>query len=166
MTNSVFTIATGSQLYLGYAFNLARSFALHNEIENTSFCILTDQQCTLPKDLSFVKTVPLPGEITHEGLGPKLYLDLLAPTEKSLFLDSDCLVFRDLRFVFDRFSGRPVSVVGVTVADGNRSGPATAAACARFGLAGMPRFHGGLYYLERGAAAKTVYETARRLRPQ
>ncbi len=165
-TNSVFTIATGSQVYLDYAINLARSFALHNEIEKTSFYIVTDQQCTLPEDLSFVKAAALPGEVASEGLTPKLYLDVLAPTEKALFLDSDCLIFRDLRFVFEHFNGRYVSVVGVAVADGDWCGPPAATLCSRFGLDSMPRFNGGLYYVERGATATRVYETARQLRSQ
>jgi hypothetical protein len=164
--NSVFTIATGSQVYLRYAVNLARSFALHNKVENTSFHIITDQQCDLPADLSFVKTAALPSEAAAEGLTPKLYLDLLAPTPRSLFLDSDCLVFRDLQFVFDRFRDRPISVVGVAVADGDWCGPPAAALCSQFGFAAMPRFNGGLYYVERGAAATKIYQTARQLRSQ
>src|SRR5580704_13424796 len=115
---SVFTIATGSEVYLRYAFNLARSFALHNDVEQTSFYVVTDLRCSLPADLSFVRTIDLPGEIARRGLSTKLYLDVLAPTEISLFLDSDCLVFRDLEFVFDSFRGRSISVVGVGVADG------------------------------------------------
>lgn len=162
--NSIFTIATGSQVYLRYAFNLARSLALHNDIEKTPFYIITDQQCALPKDISFVRVMALPSGVAGDGIAPKLYLDLLAPTERSLFLDSDCLVFRNLQFVFDRFAGRPISVVGVAVADGNWCGPAAATLCSQFGLAAMPRFNGGLYYVERGAAATTVYDTARQLR--
>jgi hypothetical protein len=164
--NSIFTIATGSQVYLRYAVNLARSFALYNEIETTSFYIVTDQQCALPEDLAFVRIMALPSEVAGEGLTPKLYLDLLAPTERSLFLDADCLVFRDLQFAFDRFRGRPMSVVGVAVADGDWCGPEAATLCSRFGFAAMPRFNGGLYYVERGAAAARVYETARQLRSQ
>src|SRR5690348_9777130 len=114
--NSIFTIATGSQTYVRFAFNLARSFALHNEIEKTPFYVVTDQRCILPQDLSFVRITKLPSAVASEGLTPKLYMDLLAPTARSLFLDADCLVFRDLQFVFDRFRGRPISVVGVAVA--------------------------------------------------
>lgn len=164
--NSIFTIATGSQVYLRYALNLARSFALHNEIEKTAFYIVTDQRCVLPEGLSFVRVTALPSEVAGRGVTPKLYLDRLAPTERSLFLDADCLVFRDLQSVFDRFRSRAISVVGVAVSDGNWCGPEAATLCARFGIAAMPRFNGGLYYVERGAAATKVYDTARQLRSQ
>jgi hypothetical protein len=163
---SIFTIATGSEVYLRYAFNLARSFALHNDLEQTSFYVVTDLRCPPPADLSFVRTIDLPGEIASKGLGPKLYLDVLAPTKISLFLDSDCLVFRDLEFVFDRFRGRPISVVGVDVADGTWCGPSAAGLCSQFGFASMPRFNGGLYYLEKGTLATSVYQTARQLESQ
>src|ERR1051326_2216400 len=159
MTNSVFTIATGSQVYLGCAINLARSFALHNDIEATSFYIVTDLQCALPEDLSFVKTMALPREVPSGGLTPKLHLDLLAPTEKALFL-------RDGRFVFELFNGRQVSVVGAVVVDGEWCGTPAEQLCSRFGLAGVPRFNGGLYYLERGVVATKVYENARQLQSQ
>jgi hypothetical protein len=163
---SVFTIATGSEVYLQYAFNLARSFALHNDVEQTSFYVVTDLRFAPPADLSFVRTIDLPGEITSKGLGIKLYLDVLAPTEISLFLDSDCLVFRDLEFVFDRFRGHPVSVVGVAVADGDWCGPSASELCSQFDFASMPRFNGGLYYLEKGRLATSVYQTARKLQSQ
>jgi hypothetical protein len=163
---SIFTIATGSEVYLRYAFNLARSFALFNDLEQTSFYIVTDLRCTPPADLPFVRTIDLPGEIASKGLGPKLYLDVLAPTKISLFLDSDCLIFRDLEFVFDRFRGRPISVVGVGVADGTWCGPSAAGLCSQFGFASMPRFNGGLYYLEKGSLASSVYQTARQLQSQ
>jgi hypothetical protein len=164
--NSIFTIATGSVAYLRYAFNLARSFALHCDVERTPFYVITDQRCTPPRDLSFIRTIDLPSEITNKGLGPKLFLDVLAPTEKSLFLDADCLIFRDLRFVFDRFCGHPISVVGIAVADGNWCGPPAAALCSQFGFASMPRFNGGLYYIEKGTVATSVYQTARELRSE
>jgi hypothetical protein len=163
---SVFTIATGSEAYLRYAFNLARSFALHNDVEQTSFHVVTDLRCAPPADLSFVRTIDLPGEIASKGLSAKLHLDVLAPTEISLFLDSDCLVFRDLEFIFDRFRGNPVSVVGVAVADGDWCGPSATELCAQFGFASMPRFNGGLYYLEKGTLATSVYQTARQLESQ
>jgi hypothetical protein len=163
---SVFTIATGSEAYLRYAFNLARSFALYNDVEQTSFYVVTDLRYAPPADLPFVRTIDLPAEIASEGLGPKLYLDVLAPTEISLFLDSDCLIFRDLEFVFDSFRGRSISVVGVGVADGTWCGPSAAGLCSRFGFASMPRFNGGLYYLEKGAVASGVYQTARQLQSQ
>jgi hypothetical protein len=160
---SVFTIATGSEVYLRYAFNLARSFALHNDVEQTSFYIVTDLRFAPPADLSFVRSIDLPGEIASKGLSTKLHLDVLAPTEISLFLDADCLVFRNLEFIFERFRGHPVSVVGVAVADGDWCGPSAADLCAQFGFASMPRFNGGLYYLEKGAVATSVYQTARQL---
>jgi hypothetical protein len=160
---SIFTIATGSDVYLCYAFNLARSFALHNDVEQTSFYVVTDLCCVPPADLSFVRFIDLPGEIASKGLSAKLYLDVLAPTEMSLFLDSDCLVFRNLEFIFDRFRGHPVSVIGVAVADGDWCGPSAEDLCAQFGFASMPRFNGGLYYLEKGALATGVYQTARQL---
>jgi hypothetical protein len=163
---SVFTIASGSKLYLRFAYNLARSFALHNNVKEIPFYIFTDFRCDPPDDLSYVVTLPLPDEMVGKGVATKLYIDRLSPTPKSLFIDADCLAFRDLGFVFDRFAGHCVSVVGIAVTDGNWSGPSTASLCSQFAIPSMPRFNGGIYYIEKGVAASRIYETARELQSQ
>lgn len=166
MQQSVFTIAGRSQKYLKLAFSLARSFVLTNDPLSIAFYILSDLQFDMPADLSFVQTLELPKELADKGIGVKLHLDELSPTQRAIFLDADCLVFQNLQSVFDRFRGRPVSVVGVTVSDGDWCGPRAETLCLQLGISGMPRFNGGLYYLEKGDKARRVYQTARELEPE
>jgi len=160
---AAFTIATGKPVYLEMAFGLARSFRLWHRREDIHFVLATDRdRSSLPSDLVDLDLIPLqPGQY-GSGFTPKLYLDRIAPAEKSLFIDADCLCVGSLASAFQQFSGHAVSVVGREVADGEWFGD-VATICGQFGIGGMPKFNGGVYYLERGAACSRVYETARSL---
>lgn len=158
----VLTIATGRQLYLDMAFNLARSFALWHRHSDIKFYLVTDIEGPTPRDLDFVQRVQKTPQEMARGFSSKLYLDQLAPAEKTLFIDSDCLCLRNLDEVFHRFAGQPVSVVGTMKSEGEWFGDIHAR-CQRYAVAAVPVFVGAVYYLELGAAASRVFETAREI---
>lgn len=159
---SVLTIATGKPLFVQLATNLARSFRLWNEGNGIGFAIATDQPEALPADLDFVRVLPLePGQY-GSGFSPKLYLNELAPADRTMFVDADCLCVRDLRPAFEAFEGRAVSVIGKTISEGEWFGD-VGRISADFGVPGLPRFNGGVYYLERGETSDRVYREAQAL---
>jgi hypothetical protein len=148
------------------ALALARSFLRHNTDGQISFTIVTDRpEAERPADLHVVKWVRVGTKEFGEGFTPKLYLDRLAPAPHSLFIDADCLVVKSLVPAFEALKGLPVGVLGRPIADGEWFGD-IAAICKRLGIAAMPRFNGGIYYLEPGEACSAIYETARGLLPQ
>ena len=158
---TVLTMATGKPLYIELAANLARSFHAWHKNKDITFSIVTDNPGLLPADIlswSHIITVR-PGEL-GEGFSGKLFLDKLAAPGQTLFLDSDCLVFGDLSPLFDKFAGMPVSVAGTYISTGEWFGD-IAAICKNFNVPHIPKFNGGLYYLENGPAAQRVYERAR-----
>ena len=160
--NAVLTIATGKPLYVRFAINLARSFMFWNQKSNIRFWIATDQPCALDRSLTGVGVIRLkPGEL-RKGFSSKLYLDILAPAPHTLFVDADCLCVGPLDSVFQRFKGRPVGVVGASIRDGEWFGD-IGALLRRFHLSEMPKFNGGVYYIERGQIATRVYDLARQL---
>lgn len=163
MQRNVLTIATGKQLYIDMAVNLARSFFLWHPVTSIKFYLVTDHPEYIPADLKdkvIIKNVK-PGEL-GEGFTPKLSLDKVSPEGETLFIDSDCLVFGKLDSVFDRFKGNSVSVVGDYISEGEWFGDIKAV-CTKFGITHLPKFNGGVYYLEKGSVASAVYETARKL---
>lgn len=166
MTKTVLTIATGKELYINLAANLARSFYLWHKNNTITFSIVTDNPHLLPADIASKATIITikPGEL-GEGFSSKLFLDKVAPAGQTLFIDSDCLIFGDLSPVFDRFKGMPISVVGNYISSGEWFGD-TGAICKNFGIPQIPKFNGGLYYLENGGAAAGVYERARDIEKQ
>ena len=160
MKRSVLTIATGKPLFVQLAATLARSFRLWNAGNGIGFAIATDQPDALPADLDFVDVVPLaPGQY-GSGFSPKLYLNEIAPADQTLFVDADCLcVRRPPRRRSRRSAGHAVTVIGRTIRDGEWFGD-VAAISGQFGVGGLPRFNGGVYYLERGETSDRVFGEA------
>jgi hypothetical protein len=162
---AVLTIATGKAVYIEMAANLARSFKYWHNGSNIRFALATDQPQFIPPDLHDIEVISLrPGQY-GPGFSPKLYLDQLAPASKTLFIDADCLCVGPLDAVFDQFEGHAVSVIGDTVSDGEAWGsvPDICEACQ---IESLPRFVGGVYYLEKGEVSSKVFEKARELEPR
>ena len=105
-----------------------------------------------------------PGQF-GEGFSPKLYLNELAPAEQTLFVDADCLCTEPLNEVFDRFAGHDVSVIGRPISDGEWFGD-VAEICESFDIPAIPKFNGGVYYLEPGSKCDSVYNTAQSLKSE
>jgi len=148
------------------AVNLARSFWLWNSGTPINFYIATDMPQYLPADVTaFARMIPVqPGELGG-GFSPKLHLDKLAPEGHTLFIDSDCLVYGNLEGVFEKFAGHSVSVVGGYISSGEWFGD-VAAICKKFNVKQIPKFNGGIYYLEKGKKAAEIYQMARELETQ
>lgn len=163
MNRNVITIATGKKLYVDLAINLARSFQLWNKNSGISFYIVTDLPQLIANDVSkFANIIAVkPGEF-GEGFSPKIYLDQFVPDGQSLFIDSDCLVYGNLEQTFELFLGKPVSVIGGYIADGEWFGDIKKI-CKDHNIAHIPKFNGGVYYLEKGEIANRVYQTAREI---
>ncbi|MDB4902152.1 MAG: hypothetical protein JWQ63_1433 [Mucilaginibacter sp.] len=160
---TVITIATGKKLYLDLAANLARSFFWWHPDTDIAFKIVTDNEAELPDDVkkrAEILTIK-PGEF-GKMFSPKLYLDQLAPEGSTIFIDSDCLIFGNLSHLFDLFKGNQVSVIGGYISSGEWFGDISAI-CRKFNVAHLPKFNGGLYYVEKGNKANEIYQTAREL---
>jgi len=163
MQRQVITIATGKKLYVDLAVNLARSFLLWHQQSDISFQLITDLPGDVPADVTNkIQLVSIQKGEIGEGFSTKLHLDKLIAEGQTLFIDSDCLVYRNLEFAFERFKGHAVSVVGGYIAKGEWFGDVKHV-CAHFGIKHMPKFNGGVYYLEKGEKASQVYQTAREI---
>lgn len=163
MDKNIITIATGKSLYIDLAINLARSFFYWNRDSAIKFYIVTDQSDLIPGDLlEYLQIIKIkPGEL-GEGFSTKLHLDKLAPAGQTLFIDSDCLIFDNLESLFEKFKGNNVSVLGNYITEGEWFGDIKKI-CKDFNISKLPKFNGGIYYLEKGSIATAVYSTAREL---
>ena len=159
---AVLTLALGKPVYIEMAYNLARSFLWWHQDSDIRFYLATDREESPPPDLSAVRFIRLKPNQYGEGFSPKLHLDAIAPADCTLFIDADCLCAGNLDPVFERFRGRPVSAVGSSISEGNWFGE-VAPLCHRLGVPSLPKFNGGIYYLERGKVATQAYAQAREL---
>jgi hypothetical protein len=161
-SRAVLTIATGKWVYLDMAIALARSFLWWHRGSDIEFQIATDITGPLPADMAGVTILRFqPGELGH-GFSMKLKLDQLATADQTLFIDADCLCMGRLDSVFERFAGHAVSVVGSAIDEGEWFGD-VARTCAQFDVPAIPKFNGGVYFIERGELASRVYARARSL---
>jgi hypothetical protein len=145
------------------AANLARSFFWWHPNTDIIFRIVTDNEQKLPGDVKARAEIIhiKPGEF-GEGFSPKLHLDQLSAEGQTLFIDSDCLIFEDISRLFTLFRGKSVSVVGDYISSGEWFGD-IGVICKNFCVAQLPKFNGGLYYIEKGEKASEVYKTVREL---
>lgn len=163
MEKSVFTIAMGKNIYIEMAFALARSFLLHNKDNGIGFTLITDRPISeRPADLRSIEWKEIDAAVFGQGFSSKLHLDKLAPAKCSMFVDADCICFDSLLPAFEAFAGRDVSVIGKRISTGEWFGDVPGI-CRTLGLGGLPRFNGGVYYLEPGKVADAVFKSAREI---
>lgn len=163
---NILTIATGKKLYVDMAVNLGLSFLRWHQGGAVNFYLYTDQPDYVPANLQeHINVIPVTSGQIGKGFSAKLSLDVLCPEGYNIFIDSDCLIFENIEYLFDRFKGHHVSVIGGYVVDGEWFGEVKSV-CQKLGLSKMPKFNGGLYYLEKGEKATTVFNTARELEKQ
>lgn len=163
VSKAVLTLGLGKPLYTRMASTLARSFHRWHRDSEIQFVVATDQPSEIPSDVKKIADILSvdPGQL-GTGFSPKLHLDKLAPADKTLFVDADCLVTGSLDPVFERFKGRSVSTVGRMISEGDWWGN-VAERCEKVGVDEVPLLVGCVYYLEDDATAEEVYDTARSL---
>lgn len=158
----ILVLAYGAKRYIRMAEVLARSLAINSPCIPRA--VVTDSSDQGLADL-YDHVVPFRPEL-GSGLTQKVYLDLYSPFKETLFIDSDCLVIRDLEYLWDKFEGTPFGVVGSRQASGESTfHPRVEALLDKLERDWLPVFNGGLYFFRDDDASKEVFEVARRMMP-
>jgi hypothetical protein len=158
--NCAFTIAFGQKSYRDMAINLARSVEKYNP--NLSFFIFTDRALKIPRYIKNTRVVVCDHKHYGVGFSIKLSLDRLAPSNRALFIDADCLVYKSLNPLFDKFRGISVGVIGVSKSEGEMFGDVDSI-CKSYNVSSLPQFNGGIYYIEKCSESISIYDKAREL---
>lgn len=163
MYKNIITIATDKSLYVRYACNLANSFLFWHKQTDIRFFIVTDLLESIPAEIkSQINIIKIEKGSLGNGFSPKLHLDKVAPAGQTLFIDSDCLIFGNLDSIFEKFKGNSVSVIGDYISQGDWFGD-IGMICKQFNIPNIPKFNGGIYYLENGHIASKIYQLARNI---
>ena len=152
----ILTVAIGKDVYIEHAKNLARSFRFHNP--DLPIAVITDSSDPRLFKL-YDHLIPLE---TQWG-GPfrqKLSVAEYSPFEETLFIDSDCLVTKDVSGLWSLLSGRDFAMPGEPIQSGHWYTD-IAPLLARLGLTNLPKFNSGLFLFRRGDAVKTLMASAR-----
>ncbi len=158
--SGVITLAYGIPKYIEMAKTLARSLRLHSP--DIPRAIVTDTQDDGELIELFDDIIPLRKEY-GSNLRQKLHLDKYSPYEKTVYIDSDCIVVRDINFIFELLKDRSFSVPGENLL---RQGYKDSFidvdfVLTHFGLEALPQFNGGLLYFSKSETANLVFDTAR-----
>jgi len=110
MSKGVLTLAFGSKKFADMAVGLALS--IRRNSPGQSLAIVTDN-ATDDRLAIFDYRIPLPEDLPRD-LTAKLFLDSLTPFTETLFIDADCLVFKDLSYIWNKLSCHPFAAFGFT----------------------------------------------------
>lgn len=152
------TIATGDEQYFRLASNLLKSYRLSTQ-NPKPFCILTDKQncyTDLFDDVIVVENV------TRSFLD-KLQLVLYAPYDETIFIDADCLVYRDLNSLFSIFSeASDFSCFGEVLSLDSKEGWFTNEQIGKYKskIDYTVNLHGGIYFIRKSEKLHDLYQIA------
>lgn len=156
MTRGFITIATGSDLYYQFAKNLLLSYRLRCD-HPFPFAIMCDRENEYTA--LFDKTIVF--QKTERAFFDKFELLKLAPYDETIFIDADCLAYRDLNEFWDFFEGASdFSASGTNFPLDSTAGlfQINEIGDYRERIDCKPLIHGGLYFIRRGTVCDAVYE--------
>jgi hypothetical protein len=156
----VLTLAFGKPLYIEMAKSLARSLILHDP--KLKRAVVTDSD---DPDLHQLFSVVIPYRPEYgNNVRQKMHLDLYSPFEETLFIDSDSLILRSLDSIWEAFRNVDFGATAnqTTLSKGFKDEYMDVDfILSKFGLEGIPKFNGGLYYFN--SRSHAVSDTARSL---
>jgi hypothetical protein len=156
-SRGILVTAYGARRYRDFAVTLARSLDLYSP--SIPRAVVTDGED--PRLARFYQHLVPFREERGPGFFQKLWLLEYSPFDRTLYLDSDALVVRDLDFLWEMFEGHAFAAVGERYrSEGYWCGD-LAERCRRFGVPSVPTFNGGLFYFEKGPAAQGFFREAR-----
>jgi hypothetical protein len=155
--SGILTIATGRQEYKDMAVSLAIS--LRRFSPTLPLAVVTDDD-----SLNDFFDVIIPVDWSRgRGVLQKLYIDQYSPFRCTLFIDCDCIVFRDVSYAFDVFFGGH-SIITSDVYELSARKPRELnfeKMQQKVGQSWLHGFNGGAYYVEKGTTSQQVFELAR-----
>lgn len=159
-TRGILTLAHGQQKYVDMAIYLARSIRMNSP--NQTLAVVTDRSEMEMKPW-FDVVVPLNPEHGTGMAAQKLDLYDNSPFRETIYIDADCLVVRDLSFLWNLFEGRDMSAIGSEMRSGFWAGMDVQATCSKLAIPYIVQLNGGVFYFRRGELAGRIFRTAREL---
>jgi hypothetical protein len=161
-------IALDDRRYVDLAVNLALSI---RRCETRPVSLVTSPGTTLSpgeRDL-FDAVITAPPEGTLKGAMNKARLYDLTPYDRTMYLDSDCLLFSPrIEFFWHTYRGHPVAVEGHRQAQGpvfacSLGTKDAATLCTLMNVPYLTVFNAGVIYFERTDAARRVFDKVKEL---
>ena len=167
-TEGYIVLAFDDSRYLDLAANLALSI---RRAEARPISVIVNRAVQVPDEVRalFDQVIVAPEDDTVRGAMNKLRLYGLTPYDRTLYLDSDCLLFSPrIAFFWQKYRGRGFVVEGHRQSEGSvfacSLGEKDAAVlCRLLDIPFLSVFNAGAIYFERGPEAARVFDTTRAL---
>ncbi len=159
MTRGFVTIATGNEKYYRIAANLLHSYRLFSA-DPMPFALICDRENEYSKDFDLTIHLDAPWCSYLD----KLYLPDLIPYDETIFLDADCLAYRDLNDFWIAFeNSTDFSVFGKDYPTDYPYAWFKLQDTCEFSnsIESIPDFIGGVYFLRKGPHLQALSETCR-----
>jgi hypothetical protein len=152
----ILVIAQGKQRYIDMAKNIAMSVKLSNP--DLQLALVTDSD-DKELDTYYLHIIPIRPEFGI-GFSQKLHIYDYSPFQRTMFIDVDCLVIRNIDFLWKLFYGKDMSVIGKKKYSGEYIGTSIESLKKQFVFDYLPSFNGGVYYFEKNEAARAIFQFA------
>jgi hypothetical protein len=161
---AVLIISMGKPYYIGMGTSFARSFFHSNRGNGIELIIATDNPQAFPKDVRDAARFTIVEK--HHGVGfhTKLHIDQLSDADQTLYVDADCLVYRDLTPAFQELATVPFGVKGIKrVKGGVKDYDDVEALMKKFNVPYVIQLMGATFFFDRSEVAGRVFQRAREL---
>jgi hypothetical protein len=163
---NVVTVAVGNSYYYYLAKNLLRSFLKYNDLKIISFQILTDNISEFSEfnninGICIINMSDLSKE--EKSFTSKFRLSNYINAPYNLFIDCDCIIYKPLTPVFEKFANHSFSVIGEKKIDGEFFGDIKKI-IGQFNLSYLPHFVGSVYYYTNSDICKKIFSKAEELK--
>lgn len=153
MIQGFVTIATGDERYYRLARNLLRSYR-HSSNAPMRFAIIADRHNAYTEEFDDVVIM----NNATRSWADKLEMLRYCPYDENIFLDADCLVYQDINFYWDLFSGMgDFSCFGKALPLGSQGGWFSDQAAEVYPIRFLTHLHGMLYFIRRGTTVDQMY---------
>lgn len=161
----IVSIAVGKVYYLRLAENLLRSFQIWNDKNDLHFLLVTDSSdyFEIYNNIPYIHIKVISLDESDRSFTSKFKIFEHIIAEENIFIDADCLIYRELDGIFDLFKGKNFSAIGNNITEGNFFGDVKAM-MKKFDLNGMPKFVGSVYFFRNNSIAKRIFEKASELK--
>jgi hypothetical protein len=157
LTRGLITIALGSPTYIRMAKDLALSARLH--APHLRRAVVSDSEDRELREL-FHDVIPARPEL-GDPLFQKLWLELYAPYDETLFIDSDSLIAGSLDHIWTACHATDVGYVGERKTSGTWYRADIAEVCRACKISWLATLNSGLLFIRRGPAAAAIFASAR-----
>lgn len=161
MSYCVTTIAVGNRYYYNLAENLLRSFLLWNSHNDIEFLLLTDNSNHFAayKHLPSIRINVIDLAENDKSFTSKFLLYKHAIAFENLFIDCDCLIYKDLTTIFEEFKSYSFSAIGNSITRGDFFCNVKST-LSKFNLNALPKFVGSVYYFKKDTIAEKIFNCA------